>query len=555
VRTSPTSLLGWMEAPPSGVGMRFLEGDAVVDVSYEQLAADARRFAEGLAPHLDEPGARVVLVIPKPREFAVAVFGTLWAGGCAVPVAAPLPLQKPVDYAAHLGPIVAASGPALVVHADDCLDGHETDFPNAAFASVLAAGEDEGERAAALHDGPVVLQFTSGSTGNPKGVRVSAHDIETQARLFDDWMQFTTDDRVTGWMPMHHDFGLVGTLMIPAIHGMGTVLSDPLSFARKPASWLDAFSVHGATITMAPPIGFDMAAKAMTKWTGDLSRWRVAVCGAEPIDPLVMTRFVRAAAPFGFDPKALSSGYGMAEATLGVAGGPFDRIERCVHVADDVRPAFGARLDIDETRTIAEIEPGDLGWITSQGTAFTDVRLRIVDDDGVEVPEDVVGQLVITTPSRSTGYHGDDNPRYALDDWLETGDAGFLHDGELYILGRIADRLKVRGQALAAEDLEIQLVRRAGVHPRSVLVLPALHAGAQGVTVFWEGEGNDDEQETVAALESATRLSCGQGIEVTVVVVPRGSIPRTTSGKPRRRRAWMDLQASIPATQGGPADR
>lgn len=555
MRTSPTSLLGWMEAPSADVGMRFLEGDAVIDVSYEQLAADARRFAAGLAPHLDEPGARVVLVIPKPREFAVALFGTLFAGGCAVPVATPLPLQKPADYATHLGPIIAASGPVLVVHSDGCLEGHETDFAHASFASVSAAGADEGDRPVALHDGPVVLQFTSGSTGNPKGVRVTAHDLEEQARLFDDWMGYTDEDCVAGWLPMHHDMGLVGTVLIPAIHGMRTVLSDPLSFARRPSTWLDCFSEHGATIAYAPPIGYHMAAKAMTTWSGDLSGWRAAVVGAEPIDPHAMTQFVRAAEPFGFDPKALSLGFGLAEATLGVSGGVFDRLNRCVHVADDQRPAFGEALPIDATATIADLVDGELGWIASSGPPFTDVHLRIVDDDGAEVADDVVGQVLVRSPSRSTGYHGDDYPRHATDDWLETGDAGFLHEGELYVLGRIADRLKVRGQALSAEDLEIQLVRRTGVHPRSILVLPALQVGGQGATVFWEGESQPDVDEKVKALEGAARLSCGEGVTVTVVVVPRGSIPRTTSGKPRRRRAWMDLQARISATQGVPADR
>ncbi|QFZ20885.1 fatty acyl-AMP ligase [Saccharothrix syringae] len=500
------------------------DGRPAAELTHLELDRRARAVASWLTG-AGLAGRPVLLLYPAGLDFLVAFLGCLYARAVAVPAPLPVPGTSRADRVDRL---VEDSG-ARVVLTDEAHVAALGELSARTFDET--AGPWEPPEVAA--DDIAYLQYTSGSTSRPRGVEVThgglAHNLELFARISGD----VPVRRIGGWLPHHHDMGLVG-LQLQALHaGADLVLLSPEAVVARPVRWLRAISEHRVDWTVAPDFGYAWATHRVTdeEVAGlDLSCLTMAVSGAEPIRIATLDAFARKFAPAGFRRTALNPGYGLAESTLVVTctsrgRGPTVRsFTPASLAAGEVVPAS----DGDGVPLVGCGEPGGMA-------------VRIVDPaTGAEVGDGAVGEIRVAGPSLAAGYHGDPAATRATfvtgpdGRWLRTGDLGFLLDGQLYVTGRIKELIIVRGRNLYPHDIEFS-AREA--HPDAgtgaafgvrdadsgehVVLVQEMRRAARG----HPGEFAD------AVLDAVTRQF---GVPVSIVVVRSGSIRRTTSGKVRR---------------------
>jgi len=335
-----------------------------------------------------------------------------------------------------------------------------------------------------------------------------------------------------------------------------------VGFIRSPERWLGPLGREGVTMTVAPNFGYAYARSRLHErdLTGfDFSRWRTAICGAERIDPRQLARFTRWLAPYGFTSSTFYPAYGLAEATLAVTGKPRGTAIRFVRL-EQAALRVGAQVELEGRADIDELEGigyGE-GWISSCGRALETVGVKVVDDDGYELPPAHLGEIVVRGPSAARGYRGDDHATHERfrADGLHTADAGFILDDELFVVGRIADSIKVRGRSLYMEDLEARICERVAIKPGSYAVLSGVRAAEPVIAMIAE-LGPGDWSDRCAEL---LRSEAGGDARVEIYSSPRGSLLRTSSGKLRRRPMWAalvggELQATRLAERPAARDR
>jgi acyl-CoA synthetase (AMP-forming)/AMP-acid ligase II len=400
-----------------------------------------------------------------------------------------------------------------------------------------------------------LIQFSSGTTREPKPVALSQAAVLSQTALLNGL--WPDSDEVThsgvSWLPLYHDMGLIGCVL-PALERPGTLtLIPPEVFVSSPSTWLRAISTYRATISPAPNFGYSLCAAKVRddELEGvDLSSWRLALNGAETAVPEVMRAFAARFARWGFRSEALTPVYGLSEASLALT---FSSIER---------PFASLRFD---RRSLEEagIAREDAGGreIASVGAPLPSVRLRIVSPEGSLAGDGVVGEVECRSPSLMDGYF--DSPQETAaafrDGWLRTGDLGFTWRGELYLTGRARDILLLRGRNYPPEDVERAAEKVSGVRSGCVVALTHLAEGSDGerLLVFVEGARGvlSTEYERIGAECSRVILQETGLAPQEVVVVPPGTLPRTSSGKMRRRETLRlflagRLKAPTPVTGG-----
>jgi len=359
----------------------------------------------------------------------------------------------------------------------------------------------------------------------------------------------TADDATATWLPVFHDMGLIGCLITPTVVQSDIWLMSPEQFIRRPLRWLECFGCHGAALTAAPTFGYAYVARSLGRSSldeMDFSAWRAAIVGAERIDPAPLTALTTALGPHGFDPAAFLPAYGLAEATLAVTGSPMHVTPRCL------RPhwssmRFGAPIAIEERGFIGATDVGDgAGWLTGCGAPHDDLDVSITGADGAALPDGWLGEIVVTGPSVAAGYHapGLESASSFANGALQTGDAGLRVDGELYVVGRMGDSVKVRGRSVFAEDLENKIETELGVATGRCAVVPGIDE-SDAVSVVIEAGAVDKD-----SLTALFRREIGQDSTVALRLVPRHTIPRTSSGKPRRRALWQQMRAERTGDSG-----
>ncbi|MCB9915085.1 MAG: AMP-binding protein [Planctomycetes bacterium] len=374
------------------------------------------------------------------------------------------------------------------------------------------------------------LQLTSGSTGTQRGVRITHGAVCANAAAIHDaiaraWGRdfLAESERVVSWLPLHHDMGLVGILLATIAGAFELTLMPPRAFLARPLTWLKALSGPTPVVSAAPNFAYHACVETLRDedLAGlDLSGWHTALCGAEMVRPDTLARFAERFAPLGFDARALRPCYGLAEATLAVT---FDVRDAGVRTAPVPGPA---RADV----------PREVACV---GAPVRDTRVRIVGADGRELGEREVGRVHVAGPALFDGYWRDDaaTAECLADGWLDTGDLGFLADGELHVTGREKDVLILRGHNVMPHELEwcAEEAGGGGGHAR---------AGAFSVPGGPEGEvavlavETDAPPEQHAALTDAIRRAVADGLGLALhdlVLVRRGRLPKTTSGKVQRR--------------------
>lgn len=531
-----STLLGWLTDPHPERGVRIADDRGGWEfVPYRELAASARRTGAAMRAAGLRPGEVVCLVLPGPRAFLTALFGAWAAGATAAPLAPPS-FQGRAEYVTQLRAVLAQAAPALVV-ADE--EAHE---PVAEALGAAPWTPEEGPDEAPAAPAPLaLLQFTSGSTGRPRGVRVSWRNLEANRVLQRRLIDWRAGEGIASWLPLHHDMGLIGCCLFAVAAQAPLWLMRPDQFIRDPARWLACFGPGGAAHSAAPSFAFAYAARRVRpeRLAGlDLSGWRSVCVGAEPVDAAALDAFARFAAPAGFSPDAYLPSYGLAEHTLAVtAGGAPVRLVR----PDWASLRFGGRVWIEESRTLggAPVPPGG-GWLVGHGLPAPQdaVTVRVLDEDGAALPAGHLGEIGLAGPSVTLGYqHAACTPRRGPGE-LRTGDAGFVHDGQLYVLGRMGDSLKLRARSVFVEDLDAKVAAAAGLDRDRVAVVAAHHEGRPAVAVFVE----EPSGTWAAGVTEALRAELGPEPALTLVSGRRGLIQRTTSGKPRRRHLWQLLQ-------------
>jgi fatty-acyl-CoA synthase len=549
-----SALLRWLEDPGTDRGIHFADNAGGWSFrSYAELAGSVAECAGRLQDAGLRTGGIVCIAAPSGPEFVAAFFGTLIAGGTPSPLAPPLIFRSTDEYVSQLTRQLRAASPSLVVSDADLhpvmVGAVQTAGLECGCLSLRLAGERCDLRVrppAAL----ALLQFTAGSSGSPRGVRISWSNLETQVAALHQWVRWRRDDSVASWLPLYHDMGLIGMFLCSVVHRARLWLLRPEHFLRSPASWLACLGRFGATMTASPTFGYAYAAKKVTssELKGmDFSRWRVAAVGAERVDAAALDRFARLVAPNGFRRQAFLPGYGLAEATLALTGSRLGELALLVSV-DRASLRFGDPVRVLACGSLDRAGDGGRGdWLVGCGRPLPGIRLWIVDAAGAPLGEGRLGEIVAAGPWVAEGYHGAPagGPSRFAQGRLCTGDAGFLLDGELFVLGRMGDSTKIRGRSLYAEDVEASLAAIPGVPAGRVVVVFGRLDGLDTVAAVVERQRGAWVEPAARRLRSET----GRTARVLILEVPRHAIPRTSSGKPRRRLLGQELmEGRLPAT-------
>jgi acyl-CoA synthetase (AMP-forming)/AMP-acid ligase II len=510
---APPSLTDWVWQPRADRELRLPSGRGDwIGTPYDELADDVRRAAQ-CAVEFGLSNERVVLTLSSPRDVVVWVYALLLSGSTVV--VAPSPSLAGGDR--QLGELLARYQTRFdIKHA--VVDG-DCRARQAAAGLLRVVGARDFE-----HFSPVdvdrrtavaMIQPSSGSTGAPKGILLGRAGIEQNVASITRWLDLVEGDTCASWLPMHHDMGLIGTIFGPVTLQLDLFLMRPEQFIRSPMTWLRLFGERGATVTASPPFALEHVMRRVSRAdlkACDFAQWRVLIVGAERLAERVLQRFCRGLAPYGFSQAAIVPAYGLGECTLAVAG---------------VAP--GTALVSAERPEGIRVGPE---CVVSSGRPLDGIEVQILDS-GHPVADGIVGEIVVKSPSLALGYVDPDDHFRVENGWLRTGDSGYMRDGELFVLGRFGDAIKIRGQWLFPETIEEVVVDALGGDVRPVALLDEETRSGRCIVLV----PPKTSPESVAAVKRAAEQAA-PGLEVHIVGVARKDMLWTTSGKPRRREMW-----------------
>ena len=546
----------------------YEDGDQSVDLCYADLHRDAIAVAAGLRTLGIGKGDKVAIMLPTGREFFAAFLGALFAGGVPVPLyppARPSQLEDhlnriarillnaqarvliTVERAKPLAHLLRAQVEALrsVVTVADLSLAHAAP-PNAATARFA--------RPALAASDVAFLQYTSGSTGDPKGVILTHANLLANLRAMWRASKISSADTFVSWLPLYHDMGLIGACLGGLAIGFRVVLMSPLAFLARPARWPETIHRHRGTVSAAPNFAYELCLAKLVDADLDgldLSCWRLAFNGAEPVSPDTLERFAARFARCGLKREALTPVYGLAESSVGLAFPPMgrgpliDRVDRAALARDGV--AAPARPD--------DAQP--LRIVTC-GLPLPGHELRVVDTGGRELPEREQGRVQFRGPSSTQGYLNNPsaNERLFDGDWLNTGDLGYMAAGELFLTGREKDIIIRGGLNIHPQELESAVANIAGIRKGGVAVFAAsdLRSGTERLVVLAETRVSEPEprRQLIQAITALSATLLGAPADDVVLAPPR-SVLKTSSGKTRRA-ACRELyeQGRLGETQRAP---
>jgi acyl-CoA synthetase (AMP-forming)/AMP-acid ligase II len=523
---------------PSGLTFVDLR-EREVRLDWREVYARAGRVATGLAGLGVRPGDRVAIVLATSPDFVSAFFGVLLAAAVPVPIYPPARLGRLAEYAVATARLLTASGAALVL--TDARIGALLGEPVASARPALGCRTVESLRRSAggralPAPGPddlALIQFSSGSTVEPKPVALTHRALVNQFAMLDAVLPHAAGgDRGASWLPLYHDMGLIGGPLLAAYVPGPLALIPPEHFLVRPALWLRAVSRHRATVSPAPPFALGLCARRVSEADlegVDLGSLELLACGAEPVSLATVERFVERFAPHGLDRAAVRPVYGLSEAALAVSFSP------------PGRAAQALRVDADRLARDGEVAPGRRA-VVSVGGPIPGVEVEVRTADGVAA-ERRVGRVWVRSASLMSGYLGRPEATAAalVDGWLDTGDLGFVSGGELYVSGRAKDVVIIRGANHDPQEFEDCLGGVSGVRPGcAVAVGFAPEEGdSEALLILAERDaGQPEEPEPALAARVSAAVLAGTGIAPhTVVLLPPGTLPRTSSGKLRRGEA------------------
>jgi acyl carrier protein len=539
---SLVGVLGWHVARHADrTHIVFLaDADRVETLTYRGLYESAKRLAGGLQAH-GVAGHQVALMLPTGLEFFGAFFGALLAGAVPVPLYPPARPSQLEDHLRRHAAILANCRARVLVTLPAIKPLARLIKPQLPALAAVVTVEDllhsDASAGFARPHGPelALLQYTSGSTGNPKGVMLTHDNVLANVRAWSEVVALTPRDVCVSWLPLYHDMGLIGTWLGSLYNACTLVLMSPLAFLARPERWLQAIDRYRGTVSAAPNFAFELLLRRAdnVELEGlDLSSWRLCANGAEPVSAQTITQFCVRFARSGFAAGAMAPVYGLAEATVGLTVPPLGRAPRI----DRVRRAV--LLQDGRAEPAADDDPEALSHVGC-GLPLPGHEIRVVDDDGQPLGERRLGRLQFRGPSATCGYFDNEAETSKLrrGDWLDTGDLAYIAEAELFPASRAKDVIIRGGHNLVPYELEEAVGRLPGVRKGCVAVVGAHDAqrGTERVVVIAETRVSDAEdrarlRQRIADL--ALRLLGMPADEI--VLAPAHSVLKTSSGKIRR---------------------
>lgn len=539
----------------------YEEDDSLHTITFGELCERASSVAAELLRRGLTPGETVAIMLPTCAEFFSTFAGILFAGGIPVPIYPPFRADRIAEYATRQSNILRNAEARFLVTFRQAeglarlLQPRVPSLREVLNAQRLASAPPPPEPPStewrpvenlshrARGEDIAFLQYTSGSTGDPKGVILTHANLLANIRSIVSGIELRADDVAVSWLPLYHDMGLIGAWFVPLFTGIPLVLMSPLAFLSRPERWLQAIHRHRATISPAPNFAYELCVKKITDkdLQGlDLSCWRAATNGAEPVHAVTLERFAARFAPYGFRREALLPVYGLAEGSLAVAvpkmgsGYKVDRIERA---------AFES-----EGRAIpaAAHDSAALEFVHA-GKPLPSVEVRLVDREGRTLGERVEGRLWFRGPAATSGYYRNAAATRDLmrdGNWLDSGDLAYWADGELYITGRAKDVIIKAGRNIYPHEVEQVTGRVQGVRPGCVVAFgaPDARTGTERLVVTAEVRDMAQAKRIAGEITRAVGEALGMPPDL-VEVLPPQSIPKTSSGKLRRsetRRLFLE---------------
>ena len=548
------SIVDWVADRDHTGGMYFYTGQSWECLTYESAAAQVLGVAQHLRDRGVGAGDRIALLLPTCPEFVKFFFGTLAVG--AIPtVVAPPGLQ----FGGHSGHIsqLRVLEPTVIVAESATLaalrDGGAPLAPQLIDVADPVPPATDTRMNPPIGDETAIIQFTSGSTSLPRAVRISSRAVIEHIEMFRsafDQDELRKGSHVFGsWLPLYHDMGLIGMFLSPISSSLDTWLMRPEHFVRRPATWLELFGRRGVHHSAMPNFAVERMVRVVSDNTlegMDFSGWRTLIVGSDRINFAALHAFYDLLAPHGFRPDTIKPGYGMAETTLAVSTiGPDEMPSalavNCRSLTDEAKIEVVDRLALTDDDVVNE----GTHLVVSCGRELPGARISVVGADRSEVPDGQVGELVVESPALFSGYldeDGTDPP--APPSAHHTGDLGFRYDGEVYILGRMGNSVKVNGTFVTAEDIELMMSERVGIHHDKVTVVLRDTEKTGKVSTLVVFQQRIPREGVDSALRVLGRM--GLAVEASALVIMRPlAIPRTTSGKPRRIELWTDLESGL----------
>jgi 1-acyl-sn-glycerol-3-phosphate acyltransferase len=533
------------------------EHELAQPITYAQLRAAALQVAGGLAANYGVvPGDRVAIMLPTGEAFFAAFYGTLYAGAVPVPLYPPARPSQLEDHLRRVAGIVANAGAKVLLTVREARALSSLIKPLA--PSLHAIGEVD-----ALRDGPpapgpqargagdvAFLQYTSGSTGQPKGVVLTHANLIANLRGMRDACRANSADLFVSWLPLYHDMGLIGACLGAMCFGFTLALMSPFAFLGRPSRWLWMLHRHRGTITAGPNFAYELCASKVSdeEIRGlDLSSVRLVFNGAEAVSVETVTRFSERFARHGLRLEAMTPVYGLAECSLGLTFPPLGRgvlVDRVDRV--ELRERGRAVVAAEDARAPVRL--------LSCGRVLAGHEIRVASPRGEALPERTQGEVQFRGPSATSGYHDNPQATTRLFDggWLRTGDLGYLADGELFVTGRTKDIIIRGGHNIHPQELEEAAARVAGVRKGGVAVFPAQDpgSGTERLIVLAETSETDARQRERIATEINHLAVDLIGLPADEVVLgPPHSVLKTSSGKIRRgacRERFERGEAAVP---------
>jgi acyl-CoA synthetase (AMP-forming)/AMP-acid ligase II len=517
-------------------------------LTYSELDRQARSIAV-LLQSLGVSGERVLLLYPPGLEYIAAFFGCLYAGAIAVPLYPP----RHNRTLARILNVIEDAQPAITLTTSQILlrvsrltaaSGSLISMRWLAFDGETIGAEREWREPHLTGDSLAFLQYTSGSTGEPKGVMLNHQNLIHNSDLLSRFLESTPESYFVSWLPLYHDMGLIAAILQPLYVGFPCAFMSPASFLQRPARWLEAISRYKATISGAPNFAYDLCARKIgpdERAQLDLSGWRVAFNGAEPIFHETLERFTGAFADCGFLPETFYPCYGLAEATLFVSGGQVNKVPVVTKFQMDELGNYRA-IPFDEGKS------GDR-MLVSSGAVSCGQRVAIVRPDRLtECPDGEVGEVWVSGPSIAKGYWRRQAETEQVfqaflsgtgeGPFLRTGDLGFTLKGELFITGRLKDLIIIDGQNHYPQDLELTVERsHSAIRPGCCAAFSIEAGGREQLVVMAELDRRYRHLDSNEILK-AVRQAIAEQHDLRLwrlSLIGTGEIPKTSSGKIQRQ--------------------
>ncbi|MDG4597792.1 MAG: AMP-binding protein [Candidatus Contendobacter sp.] len=538
-------VLDWHERfNPDRVAIQIYGNDEriVTTFTYAGLVQGARTVAAGLQARGLQPRQTVALMLPTGADYFLGFFGVLLAGGVPVPIYPPVrPSQLEEHLLRHVRLLNNAQTVALITVPEAALvarllqaqvDDLRHIVTVAELQAAVATWSAVPVRAADL----AFLQYTSGSTGDPKGVMLTHANLLANLRAMGPHAGVSSNDVFVSWLPLYHDMGLIGAGLGSLYYAFPLVVMSPLSFLARPARWLWAIHHHRGTLSAAPNFAYELCARVQDHEIEglNLSSWRMALNGAEPVSPATLERFIARFGRYGFRPEAMAPVYGLAECSVGLAlqrpgqAPVIDRVRRDRFMATGrAKPA-----DADDATALS---------FPSCGQPIPGHQIRIVDDQGRELPEREEGRVEFSGPSTTAGYYRHPDATRRLfphgDAWLDSGDRGYLAGGDIYLTGRVKDLIIRGGRNLYPYELEQAVGEIQGIRKGCVAVFASTDSATGSERLVVVAETRATQPEALAALRQRIQ---SVGVDLLglppdeVVLAPPHAVLKTSSGKIRR---------------------